>query len=102
MSVHCVSTILFHGKIEVGEAELRRQILGPLDNLVEVARALKPRFVRLLGARTRTPPETRALMLAGDSKLDWLFSLYREAIDRISRGRVRDHHRERDERLHPL
>ena len=54
-----------------------------MDRLVEAARTLKPRFVRLLGARTRTPQETRARMLAGDSKLEWLFALYREAIDRI-------------------
>jgi hypothetical protein len=83
MTVQCVSTTLFHGHIEEGEAESRRQILGPIDRLVDVARALEPRFVRLLGARTRKPDETRVLMLARDPKLEWVFSIYREAIDRL-------------------
>jgi hypothetical protein len=84
MATYCVSTILFHQRIEEGEAELRRQILGPMDRLIEVARTLKPRFVRLLGARTRHPEATRAKMLAGDHDLEWMFALYREAIDRLS------------------
>ena len=84
MSVQCVSTILFHGYIEEGEAELRRQVLGSMDRLIQVSRALGPRFVRLLGARTRQPAETRALLLSRDPKLDWLFALYREAIDRLA------------------
>jgi hypothetical protein len=84
MSTYCLSTILFHQRIEEGEAELRRQILGSIERLIQVARALKPRFVRLLGARTAHPEQTRAQMLAGDAKLEWLFALYREAIDRLS------------------
>jgi sugar phosphate isomerase/epimerase len=84
MSVQCVSTTLFHGHIEEGETELRQQILGPMDRLIQVSRALRPRFVRLLGARTRQAVETRALLLSHDPKLDWLFALYREAIDRLA------------------
>jgi len=84
MSVQCVSTTLFHGHIEEGEAELRRLILGSMDRLIHVSRALGPRFVRLLGARTRHPIETRALLLSRDPKLEWLFAIYREAIDRLA------------------
>jgi hypothetical protein len=86
MAVYCISTTLFHGHIEAGEGELRRQILRPMDRLVEVAQVLRPRFVRLLGARTQHPEETRARLLAKDPKLEWLFSLYRESIDRIDAG----------------
>jgi sugar phosphate isomerase/epimerase len=84
LSVHTLSTVLFHEAIEKGERHFRDAYLPQLDRVIANAKILRPFQIRLLAGAT----ERRAGLLdavayarAGHA---WLFGLYREAIDRIA------------------
>jgi sugar phosphate isomerase/epimerase len=84
MAVYCLSTCLFHEDVAVGENRFRSEHLGRIPRVLEIARILEPRFVRLLpaklGDRDRIPDSIGGTRRAAP----WLFDLYREAISRVS------------------
>lgn len=83
LTVHCLSTGLFFAEVERGEAEFRARFVDPLDDLIAVAHALRPRLVRLLAARTARRDELAHVGEYLSDDRPWLMPLYREAIGRL-------------------
>jgi len=85
--IHCLSTHIFHDDPDKGEAHFRAQHLAKITRIAEIAHTLRPRFVRLLAARSR------AAAASGDSRMafiertqPWLPAVYAEAIDTLHRS----------------
>ncbi|MDP6040486.1 MAG: xylose isomerase [Candidatus Latescibacteria bacterium] len=84
LSVHTLSTGVFHSDIEVGEDAFRQQWFPLLENAIVVAKILKPGQVRLLmaGSHKRADVLDSSVYLAETHP--WVYGVYREAVDRIS------------------
>jgi len=84
LSVHTLSTCLFHGDIEMGQETFRATYREGLANILNVAPVLRPTQVRLLAART----SRRADILDSSAYLEaahpWVFDVYREAVDALT------------------
>lgn len=83
LSIHTLSTGLFHSDVEVGESAFRDKWMPVVDDAIRVAKILKPRQIRLLMAMTSERAhvlDSTAYLLA---KHPYVFEVYREAIDRI-------------------
>ena len=89
LSVYCMSTQLFHGDVEVGEAAFRAAHLAPLERAIEVAAALRPRLFRLLSARTRRRAQLADSVAYLRSEHPWVFACYRDAIQRLAAAGLR-------------
>jgi len=83
LSVHCLSSGLFFDEVEAGEAAFREKHLGAVDRLVELARILQPKLVRLLAPKTARRNELADCTDYLTAEHPWLVSLYGEAVDRI-------------------
>jgi sugar phosphate isomerase/epimerase len=86
LSVHCLSTGLFHEDVGVGEEVFRRQHLDLVTRAIEIGRVLRPRHIRLLTARVADRHRVCDAVEYLQSRAPWVFDLYREAVDRISRA----------------
>ena len=86
LSVYCLSTGLFFEEVEAGPELFRTRHLERMPHLLRLAAILKPRWIRLLAARS----SKRAAFDDGVDYLHaghpWLLPLYREAIDRLTGG----------------
>ncbi len=88
LGVYCMSTVLFSGHIEDGEAAFRRSHLEPVKRAVELAGILRPARIRLLAAQTRlrgTLPDSTQYILR---EQPWLLDAYRQAVDWIAQAGV--------------
>lgn len=83
LSVYCFSTSLFAGNIESGEREFRENHLGKIDHVIEIAKILKPKMIRLLSAQTSKRAEITDSTEYIRKNHPWLVKLYAEAIDRF-------------------
>ncbi len=83
LSAYCLSTELFHDDIEKGEAHFRSHHLGKIEQTIQIARALQPRVVRLLSARSGKRSEFADSVAYLAQHHPWLIPMYREAIDRL-------------------
>jgi sugar phosphate isomerase/epimerase len=89
LSLYCMSTQLFHGDVEVGEAAFRDTHLEPLERAIAVARILRPSLFRLLSARTvRREQVTDSIAYLRDQH-PWVIACYREAIQRRAAAGLR-------------
>jgi sugar phosphate isomerase/epimerase len=83
LSIHTLSTGLFHSDIEAGEAAFRHEWMSVLKDAIQVANILHPQQIRLLMGMT----SNRSHILDASAYLrgrhPWVFDVYREAIDRI-------------------
>ncbi len=84
MSVHCLSTCLFHEDVAVGEDRFRIEHLGRIPWVLQVARILEPRFIRLLPAKLGDRDAITDSIGWVCGTAPWLFDLYRQAITRVS------------------
>lgn len=84
LTVHCMSTQLFHGDVEVGEAAFRKAHLEPLERAIEVATVLRPRLFRLLSARTRRRGQIADSIAYLRNEQPWVIACYREAVRRLA------------------
>jgi len=84
LSAYCMSTGLFFDDVEKGEAHFRKEHLGKVARAVEIARILKPRFIRLLAARSAKRAEFSDGVEYIRKTVPWLISLYREAVSQIA------------------
>ena len=84
LSVHTLSTCVFHSDVEVGEEAFRKQWFPLLENAIAVSKIIKPGQVRLLmgGAHRRADVLDSSVYLAECHS--WVYDVYREAVDRIS------------------
>ncbi|MDP6380933.1 MAG: TIM barrel protein [Phycisphaerae bacterium] len=83
MSVHCLSTGLFSGDIEDGEAAFEKH-RGGVARIIEIARVLRPHFIRLMSASCSRRGEIADSAAYIGENCPWLIGLYSEAIDAIS------------------
>jgi hypothetical protein len=84
LSVHCLSTVLFHPEIELGEAAFRKGQLAPVARAVEIADIMGPSVVRLLAAQTTRRPGLADSVEYIRREHPWVIPVYREAIDRLN------------------
>ena len=83
LSVYCFSTQLFEPEVELGEALFRRDHLGKIDHMLEIARILQPGMIRLLAAQTTQRAAIEDSIAYLNAEHPWALPLYGEAIDRI-------------------
>ena len=83
LGVYCLSSSLFGGDIEDGPDAFRARALEPLGRLLNVARVLRPRLIRLLAAHSSRRAEFADSADYLDAQQPWVWGCYREAIDRI-------------------
>jgi hypothetical protein len=86
LSVHCMSTVLFFDEIEKGENLFRQEHLAKVGRAVEIGKILKPRFLRLLAARSAQRSAFGNGIEYIQNNSPWLFSIYRDAIAQITAG----------------
>jgi sugar phosphate isomerase/epimerase len=84
LSVHCLSTVLFHLKVEEGESAFREKTLPKLERAIAVARILKASHLRLLSARIADRDRTPDSISYLTQSHPWIFGLYGEAVRRIN------------------
>lgn len=89
LSVYCMSTQLFHGDVEVGEAAFRAAHLEPLERAIEVARILRPSLFRLLSARTTRREQIDDSVAWLGAEQPWVIPCYREAVQRLADAGLR-------------
>jgi hypothetical protein len=82
--VYCLSTGLFYDAVERGEEHFRAQHLARVARAVELARILRPRFIRLLAATTRRRAEVTDAIAYLREEHPWVFELYGEAVTRVT------------------
>jgi hypothetical protein len=84
LTLHTLSTGLFHSDIEAGEGAFRSRWDPILEDVLRVASELNPRQIRLLMAMT----SRRSNILDSSEYLrachPWVLNVYREAVDRIT------------------
>ncbi len=89
MSVHCLSTVLFDDVVEIGRDEFESRHLAPVERVVEVAKVLEPRLVRLIAAGTSERASQPDAVSYVRRAHPWLFDAYRDAIDQLSAAGLR-------------
>ena len=83
LSVYCLSTGLFFGEIESGEAEFRRKYLDQIGHIIRLAKTLQPDLVRLLSATTTKRKQIAAGIEYIHANHPWVIPMYAEAVDRL-------------------
>ncbi|HWK28040.1 MAG TPA: hypothetical protein VNS09_15855 [Solirubrobacter sp.] len=83
LRVHCLSSKVFDADLQLGEAVFRGEHLAALAHVLDLARILRPRFVRLVAAQdgARVPGDGVDAVLA---RHPWALDVYREGIDAIA------------------
>ena len=89
LSVYCMSTQLFHGDVEVGEAAFRAAHLEPLERAIAVAEVLRPNLFRLLSARTTRRGQVGDSIAWLRDEHPWVIACYREAVERLAAAGLR-------------
>ena len=89
LSVYCMSTQLFHGDVEVGEAAFRAAHLEPLERAIAVAKVLRPNLFRLLSARTTRRGQVADSIAWLRDEHPWVIACYREAVERLAAAGLR-------------
>jgi hypothetical protein len=84
LSVYCLSSGLFFGDIEEGPETFQQEHLGRITDLIRVATLLRPRYIRLLAARSSRRSEFSDSVSYINRCHPWLLPMYQEAIDRIT------------------
>ena len=83
LSVHCMSTPYFSAEVEAGESRFG-QYLERLDNIVQLARILQPRMIRLLAPLTSRRKEEADGVEYVMRRHPWLFEMYGVAMTRLA------------------
>ncbi len=84
LGVYCLSTVLFFGDIEMGEASFCRAHLDPVKRAIQIARILGAKKIRLLGARTQKRDQIANTTDYIQREYPWVIDAYRSAVDMIS------------------
>ena len=83
LGVYCLSSSVFASDIEIGREAFLKLNLPALERVLTVAKILKPRFIRLLGAQTSRRAKIQNSAKYIREAQPWLLTAYRDAIDRI-------------------
>ena len=83
LRTYCLSTALFHGEVEQGNEAFVRESIAKVDRAIEIARVLRPRFIRLLAAQTRSRRQITHTTQYLRANCPWVIPAYRAAVERI-------------------
>lgn len=83
LKVYAFSTHLFGSEVEEGEVAFTKRNLHPLAHVLDLARILKPTFIRLLGAQTRRRKDLPDAVAYLQAEQPWVLPAYRQAVDEI-------------------
>jgi hypothetical protein len=83
LRVFCLSTTLFHRDVEAGESAFRAD-LEKLQNVLNIARILQPKAIRVLSATTARRREIADTADYLDGSHPWVYRVYRDAVDHIT------------------
>ena len=83
LQVATLSTTLFHPDVERGEAFFAETQLAHVARVVDLARVLRPRCIRLLAAQTQRRKELTGSTEYLQAQHPWLIPMYGAAVDRI-------------------
>lgn len=83
LETYCFSSVLFHPAVEQGESSFRENELGKVGRLIEIARILKPKVIRLLAPQTKKRAEITDGIEYLKQEHPWLIPMFQEAVDRI-------------------
>lgn len=86
MTVATLSTTLFHAPVEEGHEYFQKNYLDRIPRVIEIARTLKPRCIRLLAAQTRRRGELADCFDYLRKDQPWVFELYGSAVDQVHAG----------------
>lgn len=86
LELYCLSTSIMFADIDQGERHFRNHYLDSLDKTIAVAKVLRPRLFRLIGAVWRNRPHSGSAISIIRRDYPWLIEMYREAIDKISQA----------------
>jgi sugar phosphate isomerase/epimerase len=84
LSVYCLSTSLFHDKVESGIEAFRKNHLEPLGHIIELAQIFRPSLIRLLSARSLRRDEIQNSVDYLRTDHPWLIDLYRVAVEKVA------------------
>ncbi len=83
MSVWNLSTVLFHGVVEMGLQAWEGQYLARIPRTLEIARALEPRCIRLLACQSLRRAEIDDSTAYLREAHPWAIPMYRDAIRQV-------------------
>lgn len=86
MEVYCFSTTLFFEEIEKGEGVFQKEHLEKLDRIIELARIINPKVIRIMAARTAKRSRIINTVPYISESFPWLIPMYRRAVERINAG----------------
>ncbi len=84
LEVYCLSTGLFFGEVEEGEEEFRSRHLDRVERACRLAGIFRPRFVRLLAARTSRRHRVRDAVAYLRAEAPWVLEFYGRAVEEIA------------------
>jgi len=84
LTISTLSTGIFGGDIEKGEAEFVPPHLKTLDHILELAGILRPKFIRLLMAGTSKRANITYSPAYLDSNHPWVVKAYQRAVDTVA------------------
>ncbi|WP_284645445.1 xylose isomerase [Paenibacillus silviterrae] len=84
LSVHCMSTSLFHDDLERGENYFRDSHLSQIEQTSRIARILRPTVIRMLSPRIERNGTLTDSIGRMKSDFAWFFPMLRDAVDRLS------------------
>jgi sugar phosphate isomerase/epimerase len=84
LTVHCMSTSLFHDDLERGENYFRDTHLSQIEQTIKIARILRPTVIRLLSPRIERIGTLTDSIGCMKSEFAWFFPMLRDAVDRLS------------------
>jgi hypothetical protein len=83
LSVHCMSTDLFHDDLELGEGHFLDTHYSRIERTLESSRILRPTVIRLLSPRMDRAGSNTDSIGRILSKFPWLIPMMQETVDRI-------------------
>lgn len=84
LTVHCMSTSLFHDDLERGENYFRDTHLSQIEQTIKIARILRPTVIRLLSPKIERIGTLTDSIGRMKSEFAWFFPMPRDAVDRLS------------------
>lgn len=83
LGVYCFSTGLLCDAVEIGEMAVRQRFDAALPRVLEAARLLRPKVIRLLSMTTQQRGTLSNAVAYLRQQHRWAINVYRDAIDRI-------------------
>jgi sugar phosphate isomerase/epimerase len=83
LRVYCLSSNVFMGDVASGEVAFVHDGIKTIEHVLQLARTLRPRFVRLLGGQMSDRPQSGNAIEYLEHHFPWVTAGYRQAIELI-------------------